>query len=196
MEGEWRGDRTRRCTSIALIGITTNNLSQLMSAASKHSRVVSVFTAPESGAPMVRRPRVEAVAGEGLEGDRYARGVGAFSRWPGPRRQVTLITREALADAEASFGVSLSDGEHRRNVVVEGVPLKDLVKRRFRVGGAVLRGVQVCAPCKYLVRVTGQEQIFDALVGRGGLRAEVLESGPIAEGDAFVVLDGAAAPLP
>jgi MOSC domain-containing protein YiiM len=47
-----------------------------------------------------------------------------------------------------------------------------------------MRGVRVCAPCKYLVRVTGQEEIFDALVGRGGLRAEVLTEGVIRLGDA------------
>jgi MOSC domain-containing protein YiiM len=119
----------------------------------------------------------------GLEGDRYALGRGAYSRWPGARRQVTLVAEEALGEAEAAFGVALSNGEHRRNVVVAGVALADLVRARFRVGEAVLRGVQACAPCRYLARVAGQPGIFDALVGRGGLRAEVLIGGLIRVGD-------------
>jgi MOSC domain-containing protein YiiM len=152
-----------------------------------------LFTAREAGATMERRASVRAIEGVGLQGDRYAPGRGAFSRWPGARRQVTLVMVEALAAAEAAFDVSLSNGEHRRNIVVAGVPLEALVRRRFRVGEAVMEGVQVCAPCRYLVRVTGQPAVFDALVGRGGLRAQVLEGGRVREGDAVVVLDAGTA---
>lgn len=132
---------------------------------------------------MRRVEAVEALAGRGLAGDRYAEGRGAFSRWPGARREVTLVDAEALAQAEMEFGVRVMDGEHRRNVVVAGVPLAELVRVPFRVGEVVLKGVQACAPCQYLVRVSGQERIFDALVGRGGLRAQVLGGGPIRVGD-------------
>ena len=127
--------------------------------------------------------RVRAVPGRGLEGDRYWAGVGAFSRWPGPVREVTLIEREALDAASGEFGVALASGEHRRNLVVEGVDLSALLKRRFRVGGVEMEGLRICAPCKYLVRVTGQERIFDALVRRGGLRARILTEGEIRVGD-------------
>jgi MOSC domain-containing protein YiiM len=128
--------------------------------------------------------RAEAVAGRGLAGDRYADGAGSFSRWPGKGRAVTLVSAEALAEAEAAFGVAVSGGEHRRNLVVAGVDLRALLGGQFRIGGALFEGARVCAPCRYLVRVTGQERIFDALVGRGGLRAEILEGGLVAEGDA------------
>ena len=144
----------------------------------------AIYTAPEAKAPMQARETVRAVPGRGLEGDRYFYGEGAFSRWPGPRREVTLIAAEALAEAEAAFDVAVTAGEHRRNLVVTGVPLTDLVKAEFVIGDVRMRGVRVCAPCKYLVRVTGQKEIFDALVGRGGLRAEVLTEGVIRLGDA------------
>lgn len=143
----------------------------------------AIYTAPKAKAPMGSLDAVRAVPGRGLEGDRYFLGEGAFSRWPGPRREVTLIAVEALAEAEAAFGVEVSAGEHRRNLVVAGVPLDDLVKEEFVVGKVRMRGVRVCAPCKYLVRVTGQADIFDALVRRGGLRAEVLTEGVIRVGD-------------
>jgi MOSC domain-containing protein YiiM len=146
-------------------------------------RVRAIFVAPRAAAPMQRVAGVDALAGRGLAGDRYAEGRGSFSRWPGARREVTLVDEAALLAAEREFGVRVMDGEHRRNLVVAGVPLVELVRRPFRVGGALLKGVQVCAPCRNLVRVSAQEDLFDALVGRGGLRAQILEGGPIREGD-------------
>ena len=146
-------------------------------------RLVSIFVAPAAGAPVERVSACRALAGRGLEGDRYARGAGSFSRWPGRGRAVTLVAAEALRAAEAEFDVAVGEGEHRRNLVVEGVPLDDLVGVPFRVGGVALEGARLCAPCKYLVRATGQARIFDALVRRGGLRAEVVVGGALREGD-------------
>ncbi|HEX8299288.1 MAG TPA: MOSC domain-containing protein [Rubricoccaceae bacterium] len=156
-------------------------------------RLAQIYVAPAAGALVVSVASAEALAGRGLAGDRYARGEGSFSRWPGKGRALTLISAEALAEAEALFGVAMSHGEHRRNLVVAGVDLRDLLGGEFRIGAAVLRGVRVCAPCKYLVRVTGQPQAFAALVGRGGIRAEVVTGGHVAVGDAVELL-GAARP--
>ena len=147
-------------------------------------RLVDIYLAPAAGAPVRRVDAAEALAGRGLEGDRYAAGEGSFSRWPGRGREVTLVAAEALAEAAAEFGVAVADGEHRRNLVVEGVPLDELRGVPFAIGNARFEGVRVCAPCKYLVRVTGQDRIFDALVRRGGLRATVTASGTVRSGDA------------
>ena len=152
-------------------------------------RIEALFIAPEAGAPMQRVESVQALEDVGLEGDRYANGLGAFSRWPGARRQVTLISAEAMADVHHQFGLDLSEGQHRRNVVVSGVDLPALVKLQFQVGEAVFEGVQVCAPCKYLVRVTGEPRIFDALVGRGGLRARIVRGGWLRQGAGVSRLD-------
>ena len=146
-------------------------------------RLVSIYVAPAAGAPVERVRQAEALAGRGLRGDRYAAGEGSFSRWPGKGRDVTLIAAEALAAAEAEVGVALADGQHRRNLVVEGVPLDDLRGVPFTIGGARFEGVRLCAPCKYLVRVTGQARIFEALVRRGGLRASVIATGSLRTGD-------------
>ena len=146
--------------------------------------VLDLFVAPAAGAPVQRVAAVHALAGRGLEGDRYAAGEGAFSRWPGPGRALTLIDAAALAAAEAECGVALSEGQHRRNVVTEGVPLADLRGVAFQIGEAWCEGSRVCAPCRYLVRVTGQDRVFEALVRRGGLRAAITASGTIRRGDA------------
>ena len=42
-------------------------------------RVVAIFVAPGASTPMEAHDHVRAVAGAGLEGDRYATGTGTYS---------------------------------------------------------------------------------------------------------------------
>src|SRR5687767_2650475 len=98
---------------------------------------------------MESRDEVKAIAGVGLEGDRYATRNGKYSDTPGTGREVTLVEREAIAAVRAD-GLDLADHETRRNLLTEGVPLNHLVGRTFRVGDVVLRGVRLAEPCSYL----------------------------------------------
>jgi MOSC domain-containing protein YiiM len=142
--------------------------------------VEAIFLAGERGAPRIAAEQVRAVAGRGLEGDRYfghRRGGGRRD----PERQVTLIEAEAV-DAVRATGAPLAAGDARRNVVTRGVRLNALVGRTFRVGGALLRGIERCDPCSRLTRLTYRGVERD-LCERGGLRAEILESGDIRVGD-------------
>jgi MOSC domain-containing protein YiiM len=130
---------------------------------------------------------VQAIAGRGLEGDRYFAGIGSFSRWPDSGRAVSLIEWETIDATARETGIDLFEGRSRRNLVTAGVRLNDLVGKRFRIGGAMLRGSRLCAPCRYLERLIGPG-LYDALKGRGGLRADIWESGPITVGDALTLL--------
>jgi MOSC domain-containing protein YiiM len=118
---------------------------------------------------------VRAVAGQGLEGDRHFRPNGAK-----PGQALTLIEAEALED------VGLTGAESRRQVVVRGVRLNDLVGKRFTVGGVECVGVELCEPCLHLQSLT-RPGIIDELVHRAGLNADVLTDGTIAVGDAVDV---------
>ena len=109
---------------------------------SEPARLVALYTAPAAGAPVVRVPEARALEGRGLEGDRYAAGAGSFSRWPGRGRAVTLISADALREAEAAFDVSLADGQHRRNLVVEGLDPAVLRGVPFQIGEARFEGVR------------------------------------------------------
>lgn len=148
-------------------------------------RVEAVYLAGGRGEPRVRVDAVRAVAGKGLEGDRYfgkaRRGTGGYD----PERQVTLIEAEAV-ESVAARRPGFAAGHARRNVVTRGVRLNALVGRTFRVGGAVLRGVEKCDPCTRLQRLTYRGVMAD-LDDRGGLRAEVLSGGEIRVGDAVSV---------
>ena len=114
---------------------------------------------------------VSAVAGKGLEGDRKFKVNGAR-----PGGAITLIEAEVL-DA-----VGLGGPESRRQVVVSGVRLNDLVGRRFRVGEVECLGVEICEPCRHLQSLTRPGIIAD-LLHRGGLNADLLGSGTISVGD-------------
>lgn len=146
-------------------------------------QVVSIHITSVAEGSMRGLPEVNAKAGVGLEGDRYATRTGSFSEKPKPGRQVTLIEAEAIEALERELGMVLQPGETRRNLVTRGVALNHLVGREFNVGGVRLRGYELCEPCSTLARVTGKPQILPGLVHRGGLRAEILEGGVIRVGD-------------
>jgi MOSC domain-containing protein YiiM len=152
--------------------------------------VEGVFVTPESGGELDERDEVEALAGQGLRGDRYFREAAdgtALDRDPDDGFDLTLIEREAVEAAEREGDLSLTPGEHRRNVETRGVALNHLVGERFRVGDVVCRGVELCEPCAYLQELT-HEGVLQSLVHRGGLCAEIVESGVIRPGDTVEVL--------
>ncbi|MEM1125946.1 MAG: MOSC domain-containing protein [Bacteroidota bacterium] len=145
--------------------------------------VAGLFIAPEAGVPMQAVDAVRAVTGRGLEGDRYFLGIGSFSRWPAPHREVTLIAKEALDTLAAETGTALTPAESRRNILTVGVPLPALRHRRFQGGEVWVEGMRPCAPSKYLARLTDRPDLVRALTGRGGLRARLLTDGVIRRGD-------------
>ena len=144
-------------------------------------RLLAIYLAPEAAAPVVSTARVRALAGRGLEGDRYAHGVGTFSERPGAR-DVTLIETEALAEFAREYNHVLEPAESRRNLLTQGVRLNELVGREFTVGAVALRGLRLCEPCTHLARLTSAP-VLPGLVRRGGLYAEVLNDGDLAVGD-------------
>ncbi len=79
-------------------------------------------------------------------------------------------------------GVELAPVEARRNLVVRGIALDDLIGRRFRVGEVECFGQRRCEPCAHLERLT-RPGVLRGLVHRGGLRADVLSGGGIRTGD-------------
>ena len=150
-------------------------------------RVHGIFVGPVAEGPMTSVGAVRAVAGRGLEGDRYFQHAGSFSETPGTGREVTLIESEALEAARRDHGVELGPGATRRNIVTSGVALNDLVGREFTVGEVRLRGVRLCEPCAHMARLAGAEGAVRALVHRGGLRADVVRGGTIRTGDPIEV---------
>jgi MOSC domain-containing protein YiiM len=147
-------------------------------------RLEAIYIAPTAGASMQALSEVAALAGVGLEGDRYATGTGFYSGRPTEpgAREVTLLEGESLDALRTEHGIELSPAEHRRNLTVRGVRLTDLLGERFRIGEVVLEGVKDCPPCEHLEGLVGKP-VLRPLVNTGGLRARVVQSGRLRIGD-------------
>jgi MOSC domain-containing protein YiiM len=150
-------------------------------------RVVEIWLTSAAAEPMRRVPSVEAVAGLGLAGDRYALGGGTWAQYPDLEKQVTLIDRDDVAAVARDTGADLVAGDTRRNLVTTGVDLPALVGRWFTVGDALLFGMKRCPPCTHLERLTGV-RLVKAMVHRGGINAAVFGGGTVAEGSAVRAL--------
>ena len=150
--------------------------------------VAGLLVAPTAEAPLERVFLAEAVAGRGLESDRYFDGRGTFSG-SGRGYELTLIEAEAL-EALAADGVEISWEQARRNVVTRGVGLNALVGRRFLIGDVECVGRRLAEPCSHLQRLA-PPGILAGLVHRGGLRADILAGGTIRVGDPVVTVPDA-----
>lgn len=142
-----------------------------------NGELVSIHVRPSPGAPLADVREAEAVAGRGLRGDHR------FDSPAGPDREITLIEVEALEALKRDCRIDLGPGESRRNLVTRGVPLNHLVGVAFRVGPVLLRGHRLCEPCDHLEKLTAKPGVKDGLLHRGGLRAQIVEGGPLRAGD-------------
>src|SRR5919202_840828 len=146
-----------------------------------------IFLAPEGGAQMKGAEATTALQGCGLEGDRYCVGTGHWSRF-GRVCEVTFIAAEDLDAIERETGVGVKNGEHRRSVVTRGISLKTLRRgERFRVGEVVFEYRGPRSVCRYIERLT-EPDMTQALKGRGGNCARVIENGTVRVGDEIEVL--------
>lgn len=143
--------------------------------------ILAIYISPVAGAPMQYVREVEAIAGHGLLGDRYATGEGSFNKAKPGKRQVTLINGIFFDGNEFKFA------ECRRNIITNGVELMWLIGRDFQIGTAHFRGVKYCDPCNRPSKLSGKEKSFkETFFDRGGLIAEIVEGGLIRVNDLVI----------
>ncbi|MBI5132152.1 MAG: MOSC domain-containing protein [Rhodopseudomonas palustris] len=151
-------------------------LGRLMTAPMRPGRLDWIGLRPGRRMPMRIAEQATLIAGRGIEGDRYRTSNNGA-------RQVTLIAAEDLAAIAGFLGRDAVAPELlRRNLVSRGVNLAALKGQRFRVGAALLEGAGDCAPCSRMEETFGPGG-YNAVRGRGGLTARVLEGGVIRIGD-------------
>src|SRR5437868_12945753 len=99
-------------------------------------KLEAIFVGAIKAAPMQQVESVQALAGDGIEGNRYSTGGSALAKGAKPKtgQQVTLIEAEALEAAVRDCNVDIDAARSRRNLLVRGVPLNHLVGREFQVG--------------------------------------------------------------
>ena len=108
------------------------------------------------------------VAQRGIEGDR------SFGR---SNRQVLIVDQVVLED----FG--LNPGDLRENITVDGIDLNALKPgMNIQIGGSLLQVHGECSPCSKMDEL--QPGLQEAIRGRRGILASVIQSGSISIGDA------------
>ncbi len=133
---------------------------------------------PPDDFPLVAATSIDCVAGHGIRGDRF------FDYRDDYKGQITFFAAEVFAELARSFGIAdKSPGVLRRNVIVSGVDLIELIGADFELQGVQFRGTAHCKPCYWMETAfaPGTEKF---LAGRGGLRARILSDGRISLGDA------------
>ncbi|MEM7131847.1 MAG: MOSC domain-containing protein [Chloroflexota bacterium] len=125
---------------------------------------------------------VQAIAEKGLQGDRF------FGVRPNFDGQVTFFSFEVFRLLVDEIGPeSLAPSALRRNIIVQGMPLNQLIGHDFTIlwekGRVDFRGARHCHPCRWMDLAAAQGAL-KFLKGRGGLRAQLLSDGLIQKGDA------------
>lgn len=147
-------------------------------------RVEAIYTATGHRAEPARNTEALAVAGKGLDGDRYF--------YEDRKAEVSLIEAEAIESVSEALGLAVALHQPRRNIVTRGVDLNGLVGRRFRIGAAEFQGTKLDHPCELMEKVIAPGA-RRAMKNRGGLYAAIVVSGVVREGDDVVVLDSESA---
>jgi MOSC domain-containing protein YiiM len=154
-------------------------------------KIQSIFICPKAEMPMTSQLKAHLITNQGIDGDRYASYIGTFSNTnKGKVRDITLITRIGIDTANHTLSaknlVSFLDEETRRNIVIDEMSseeLNNLVGKIFYLGSIRLKGTELCDPCSHPSKLTGKDEFKSAFTGRGGIRAQVLDTGEISVGD-------------
>ena len=126
---------------------------------------------PAGGNPIVEVDRIECVANMGLKGDRF------YGYRPEYRGQVTFFSHEVWEQLVAEFRLKkAAPSILRRNLVVSGLDLNELIGTRFSLQDIEFQAMEECRPCHWMNQAVapGAEHW---LKGRGGLRCRVLSPG-------------------
>ena len=138
---------------------------------------------PRGNNPILQPDSVECVAGLGLVGDRY------FGYKDDYKGQITFFDEAVhLAAQDALNCYDKPPEAYRRNILTRGIDLNTLIDKTFRIGEAIFKGSQECAPCYWMDEAfcPGMEEF---LKGRGGLRARILTGGKLAKGPAHLEIE-------
>src|SRR6476646_511427 len=122
---------------------------------------------------MIEISELECVAGRGVRDDRY------FDFKDDYKGQITFFSLEVFEELCSAMQIQgCSPSLARRNVIIHGVDLNDLIGQEFEVQGVRFLGMEECRPCYWMDgAIAPGAQEF--LKGRGGLRAKILTNGKL-----------------
>lgn len=151
--------------------MVAGDLARMMARHAGAGRVEAIFIRPGRRID-VRSVRAAVADTDGLSGDHAPEG----------KRALTLIQMEHLPIIAALLArESVDPALLRRNIVVSGINLLALRKRRAQIGEAIIDVTGPCPPCSRMEEVLGPGG-YNAMRGHGGVYAAVFHPGEIAVG--------------
>jgi len=102
----------------------------------------------------------------GIKGDRFE-----FSTFP-----ITFVSEEVMRDVFKTLDLVYNPQLFRRNIVISGINLNQLIGKAFALGDVCFEGLEYCSPCIWMNAVM-KKGAYRLMSGRGGLRARVVKKG-------------------
>jgi MOSC domain-containing protein YiiM len=147
--------------------------------------LTAIYVTTAGGEPMQSVQQVEVISNGGLAGDRYHTNNGYWHRVESCT--ITLISEHDLQQATKRGG-QVNNGEHRRNLVIEGIKTKGLKGKRFQMGEATFVWHRPRPPCGYINKLMKQN-LTKALGLNSGVCLQAEQGGSIRVGDVLKILD-------
>lgn len=122
-------------------------------------------------APTFEHDEVGLEPNRGITDDRFE-----FSKYP-----LTFMNEEVMQEVCKRLEIEYRPSLFRRNIVISGININQLIGKRFFIGDVEYEGVEHCAPCTWMNAVM-KKGAYKLMVGRGGLRAKVIKGGSLKRG--------------
>ena len=119
---------------------------------------------------------------KGIINDRY------YENFKKKYEQVTLIESEKISYFNNTIKNKLNYKDFRRNIITTGVDLNKMINKKLRINNVVLKIHQLCQPCRYLQNKLSVDNLVKLLTNKGGVRAEIVQSGIISTFDEIKII--------
>ena len=119
---------------------------------------------------------------KGIINDRY------YENFKKKYEQVTLIESEKISNFNNDIKSKFNYKDFRRNIVTVGIDLNKMMNKRIQINNVVLKIHQLCQPCRYLQNKLSVDNLVKLLTNKGGVRAEIVQSGVISTFDEIKII--------
>ena len=119
---------------------------------------------------------------KGIINDRY------YENFKKKYEQVTLIESEKISYFNNNIKSKFNYKDFRRNIITTGIDLNKMINKKIQINNVVLKIHQLCQPCRYLQNKLSVDNLVKLLTNKGGVRAEIVQSGVISTFDEIKII--------
>jgi MOSC domain-containing protein YiiM len=119
---------------------------------------------------------------KGIINDRY------YENFKKKYEQVTLIESEKISNFNNKIKNKFNYKDFRRNIITTGIDLNKMINKKIQINNVVLKIHQLCQPCRYLQNKLSVDNLVKLLTNKGGVRAEIVQSGIISTFDEIKII--------